>query len=257
MIDPTRHIRDRRSDDLLLIAARQPVAGQTKTRLGATVGMERAALLYAAFLRDLSTRFMATPCRFDVGWAFTPAECDFARALATIGCSPLPEWAHLIPQHGDGWGERQATLLRWGRDAGYARTILIASDSPQLSRQAIEEGFATLRYADVTLARTVDGGYSLIGMRGYHDVLSGVPMSTASAAAAIAIRCGALGLVLADLPTTFDVDEEADLRVLYAALAPDGVAAPETWKASRMLGLVRDLDLTVIHGMQIARHGAG
>jgi hypothetical protein len=93
-------------------------------------------------------------------------------------------------------------------------------------------------------------------MHGYHDVLSGVPMSTASAAEAIAIRCGALGLVLADLPTTFDVDEEADLRVLYATLAPDGAAAPETWKALQALGLVRELDLTVIHGVHIAKHDA-
>jgi glycosyltransferase A (GT-A) superfamily protein (DUF2064 family) len=249
-------VRDSRSDDLLLIAAREPVAGQTKTRLGATIGMERAVVLYAAFLRDLSARFMTAPCRFDVGWAFTPANCDFAQALAAVGCDLMPDRVRLVPQQGEGWGERQANLLHWGRDAGYARTILIASDSPQLSHQAIEEGFAALLSAGVALARTLDGGYSLIGMRGYHDVLSGVPMSTASAAEAIAIRCGRLGLVLEDLPTTFDVDEEADLRVLYAALAPDGAAAPETWAALQELDLVRELDLTVVRGAPVERHGA-
>ena len=255
MIDPKRHGQDRWSDDLLLIAARAPMAGQTKTRLGATIGMERAALLYAAFLRDLFSRFMTARRRFDVGWAYTPATCDFVQALAAVGCGPSPDRVRLVPQHGEGWGERQANLLHWGREVGYARTILIASDSPQLSLQAIEEGFVSLRHADVALARTLDGGYSLIGMRGYHDVLSGVPMSTASAAEAIAIRCGALKLVLADLPTTFDVDEEADLRVLYAALAPDGGAAPETWQALQSLGLVRELDLTVVRGAPLAKHG--
>ena len=35
-------------DELLLIAAREPVAGETKTRLGATIGMDRAAMLYRA-----------------------------------------------------------------------------------------------------------------------------------------------------------------------------------------------------------------
>jgi hypothetical protein len=65
-----------------------------------------------------------------------------------------------------------------------------------------------------------------------------------------------LGLVLADLPSTFDVDEEADLRVLYAALAPDGGAAPETWAALQALDLVRELDLTVVRGVPVTKHGA-
>ena len=42
---------------LLLIAAKEPVPGMAKTRLGATIGMERAAALYAAFLVDLAARF--------------------------------------------------------------------------------------------------------------------------------------------------------------------------------------------------------
>jgi hypothetical protein len=33
--------------------------------------------------------------------------------------------------------------------------------------------------------RTLDGGYCLIAMRGFRDVLTGVPMSTASAADAL------------------------------------------------------------------------
>ena len=62
-----------------------------KTRLGATIGMARAAELYAAFLVDLAARF--TPRQdedwgFDAGWAFTPADVDFARVLQRIGCDP-------------------------------------------------------------------------------------------------------------------------------------------------------------------------
>lgn len=259
MIDPTRQNQNRRGSDLLLIVAREPIAGQTKTRLGAAIGMERAALLYAAFLRDLAARFAAEPQErraYTVGWAFTPAACDFRRALLEAGCGMLAKDVLMIAQVGEGLGERQANLLRWGLEHGFARTMLIASDSPHLSRQTINDAFAALRQADVTLARTLDGGYSLIGVRGYHDVLSGVPMSTASAAEAIANRCGTLGLALADLPTTFDVDEAADLRVLYAALAPDGAAAPETWAALQALGLVQDLDLHVGRRIPVARHGA-
>ncbi len=226
------------SDDsgrgLLLIAAREPVPGFTKTRLGATIGMERAATLYAAFLVDLAARFTSCPeedLRFDVGWASTPAETDFPSVLAGIGCAPVPPSCRFVAQHGEGWDVRQANILRWGHEQGYARTILVGSDSPQLPRSVVHDAFIALTDHDVAMGRTLDGGYYLIGMRGFHDVLTGVPMSTVSAAAALAQRTADLGLRLAELPETFDIDEERDLAHLRAALTPNGSAAPATWAA--------------------------
>jgi hypothetical protein len=87
------------------------------------------------------------------------------------------------------------------------------------------------------MGRTLDGGYYLIGMRGFHDVLTGVPMSTTSAADALAGRVEDLGLRLAELPVTFDIDEERDLDHLRIALTPDGAPAPATWAALRRLEL--------------------
>ena len=225
---------------LLLIAAKEPAPGMAKTRLGTTIGMARAAALYAAFLVDLAARF--TPCQdqdwgFDVGWAFTPGEVDFAGVLQRIGCNPPPPTVRFVAQHGDGWDVRQTNILAWGHDQGYERTVLIASDSPQLPFATVRDAFAALADHDVALGRTLDGGYYLIGMRGFHDVLCGVSMSTVSAADALATRTWDLGLRLAELPVTFDVDEERDLEQLRRALAPEGARAPATWAALRRLGL--------------------
>ena len=225
---------------LLLIAAREPAPGMVKTRLGATIGMARAAALYAAFIVDLAARF--TPCQdqdwgFDVGWAFTPADVDFAGVLRRIGCDSPPPAVCFVAQHGEGWDVRQANILSWGHDQGYERTVLIASDSPQLPFGIVRDAFAALADHDVAMGRTLDGGYYLIGMRGFHDVLTGVPMTTVSAAAALSGRTGALGLRLAELPVTFDIDEERDLEHLRHALAPNGDSAPATWAALRRLGL--------------------
>ena len=189
MTDQCRQQSKRRGRGLLLIAAREPAPGMTKTRLGATIGMERAAALYAAFLVDLAARF--TPCPgedwgFDVGWAFTPAEVDFAPVLQQIGCAPPPAAVRFVAQQGEGWDVRQANILRWGHEQGYERTVLIGSDSPQLPFAVVRDAFAALADHDVAMGRTLDGGYYLIGMRGFHDVLTGVPMSTASAADALA-----------------------------------------------------------------------
>jgi rSAM/selenodomain-associated transferase 1 len=225
---------------VLLIAAREPAPGMTKTRLGATIGMERAAELYAAFLVDLSARFTPFPGEdwdFEVGWAFTPADVDFASVLQQIGCALPPGSVHFVPQQGDGWDVRQTNILTWGHARGYERTVLIGSDSPQLPLAVVREAFAVLADHDVVMGRTLDGGYYLIGMRGFHDVLTGVPMSTASAADALVGRSEGLGLRLAELPLTFDVDEERDLEHLRLALAPVGTCAPATWEALRRLGL--------------------
>ena len=52
MCQPATH-----HDDLFLFVARAPVPGEAKTRLGRTIGDDRAAALYAAFLTDICARF--------------------------------------------------------------------------------------------------------------------------------------------------------------------------------------------------------
>jgi glycosyltransferase A (GT-A) superfamily protein (DUF2064 family) len=230
------------SRGLFLIAAKAPTSGMTKTRLGATIGMGRAAALYAAFLVDLAARFTTRPSDdwgFDVGWSYTPADVDFRQTLQGIGCQPSSASVRFVPQHGEGWDVRQANILRWGCEAGYPRTVLVGSDSPQLPLATVHDAFAALHDHDVALGRTLDGGYYLIGMRGYHHVVAGVPMSTTSAADALVARIAERGLRLAELPPTFDIDEERDLEYLIAALTPDGAAAPATWAALRRLDLAQ------------------
>jgi glycosyltransferase A (GT-A) superfamily protein (DUF2064 family) len=233
-----------RNENLLLIGARAPVPGACKTRLGASIGMEAAAELYRAFLVDLAARFTGDPGwaarNYDVAWAYTP-EIDFAAVLRACGCSEPLSPVGFVLQEGDGWGVRQANLLRWGATHDYDRTVLVASDAPHLSRDVVEQAFALLETRDVVVGRSLDGGYSLIGIRGYHDVLSGVPMSTSSAGDALVASARSLGLRVGETTTIFDVDEAADLDLLTGTLAPNGAAAPATWAALRSLGLLPEV----------------
>lgn len=228
---------ERRSDNLLMIAARAPVAGATKTRLGKAIGMDRAAFLYRAFLKDLAARFDVERREFDLAWAYSPPECDFRSELAAV-TGRVSRDAWFVPQDGPDWGIRQLNLLRWAAVQGYPRTILMASDSPHLSVSLIRSGFDLLNEREVVLGRVRDGGYYLIGQRGFHDVLSTVAMSTSSAAAGIVQRSLAQGLSVGELPVTFDIDERSDLDELIAMLGAEPGLCPATLTAMNHIGLI-------------------
>jgi rSAM/selenodomain-associated transferase 1 len=199
--------------DILYVAAKAPREGVAKTRLGREVGHGAAVGLYRAFLLDLAARFSGAP--FPVGWYVTPPD-------AWADLAPLVD-GHGEPRvlfQGDGdWTERQRDLFRGAAGRGEERTVLIASDSPQLAVGVVEEAFRALEEHELVFGPTHDGGYYLIGMRGWHDVLHNIPMSTNTVLDDIAARARASGLSVGWVETTFDVDEAEDLDRLRALVA--------------------------------------
>jgi glycosyltransferase A (GT-A) superfamily protein (DUF2064 family) len=224
-----------------MIAARAPISGETKTRLGNAVGMERAAELYRAFLRDLADRFdsegAALTRGYDLAWTYSPPGRDFGADLLDITGRPLPASSFCVEQEGPDWGIRQANLLQWGADHGYRRTVLMASDSPQLGLDVVDAAFTTLETRDAVLGRVRDGGYYLIGMNGFVDILSTVPMSTSSAADGVVQSAQARGLTVGETAPAFDIDEASDLELLIGALRADPGLCPATRDALVELGL--------------------
>jgi rSAM/selenodomain-associated transferase 1 len=215
-----------------MIAARAPIPGQTKTRLGVSVGMDAAADLYRAFLIDLANRFDTIDAahlrRYDLAWTYSPPERDFRTDLEGLTGRSAPRGTLFVPQDGPDWGTRQSRLLRWGQEQGYDRTVLMASDSPHLSVATIAAAFDALDEHDVVMGRVRDGGYYLIGMVGFVDVLTGVRMSTASAADGVVEACHALGLSIHETEPTFDIDESSDLAYLIQAIDDDPGVCPAT-----------------------------
>ena len=227
MIEPPR--------DILYVAAKAPREGVAKTRLGREVGHGVAVGLYRAFLRDLSARFSAAP--FPVGWYVTPPD-------AWADLAPLVD-GHGEPRvlfQGDGdWTERQRDLFRGAVERGEERTVLVASDSPQLDVGVVQEAFRALEEHELVFGPTHDGGYYLIGMRGWHDVLHNIPMSTNTVLDDIAARAHASGLSVGWVETTFDVDEAEDLDHLRGLVTRHADLAA-TRAALEEFGLLRSGD---------------
>ncbi len=192
--------------DALYVIAKAPRVGLAKTRLGRTIGHERAVTLYRAFLQDLAARFSGAP--FALGWYVTPPD-----AWAEI--SPLVGESGQVLFQGEGdLTERQRELFREAAGRGEERTVLIASDSPHLTVGIVEEAFRCLDRQDIVFGPTYDGGYYLIGMRGYYDVLQEAPMSVGTELEGIIARARLSGLSVGLLETTFDVDVVEDIRHL-------------------------------------------
>lgn len=213
------------SDTALVVMARYPEAGKTKTRLARTLGNEETAQLYRAFLTDLAARFAGET--YDLHWHYTPDDVDYMSFAATLA----PARAHYMrcfPQRGAELGGRLLSAFEWTQAHGYAYTIVIGSDSPQIGHEVIAQARTALDEVDIVLGPADDGGYYLIGMRQPHDVFTGIPMSTSVVAEMTLELAARQGLTVRLLETLFDIDEQADLQRLAGLLATQRELAPAT-----------------------------
>lgn len=214
------------ADTALVIVARYPQAGTTKTRLARSLGDEETVRLYRAFLTDLASRF-AGQAGYDLHWAYTPAGVDYKAFLAELAPS-LVRHMRFFPQEGDGLGKRLHNAFRQTYAQGYERTVLIGSDSPQLSADTIIEASRALDRVGVVLGPAEDGGYYMIAMRRPHDVFHDIPMSTDAVLRMTVELALRQGLEVSLQETLFDIDELSDLARLAQLLRADASLAPAT-----------------------------
>lgn len=213
------------ADTALIIIARYPEAGKTKTRLARSIGDEPTAQLYSAFLTDLARRFMGQ--HYDVYWTYTPPHVDYAAFIATL----VPECVssiHCFPQQGADLGERLLYAFQQLHAFGYQNVILIGSDSPHISRHIIASARAALDEADVVLGPSDDGGYYLIAMHQPHDVFTGIPMSTSIVKQRTTELAERQSLTVRCIDPLFDIDELPDLLRLARLLETDSQLASAT-----------------------------
>lgn len=212
-------------DTALVVMARYPEVGKTKTRLACTIGDAEAANLYRNFLVDLAQRF--ADAEYKLLWTYTPAEVDYLAFLASLAPS-LVRYMECFPQQGDSLGARLLYAFQWTYERRFQRTIVIGSDSPHISREIIVDAQKALDEADVVLGPADDGGYYLIAMREPYDVFSGIPMSTSVVTKMTIELAARQGLKVRLLRPLFDIDELPDLLRLAELLHTDSTLAPAT-----------------------------
>jgi rSAM/selenodomain-associated transferase 1 len=196
----------------LVVIAKSPQPGRSKTRLCPPCTPAQAAMLAEAALRDTLAALAAAPAR--------------RRVLALDG-EPgpwLPRGFEVLEQRGDGLGERLGHAL--GAAGGPA--LVVGMDTPQLTARAIAAASERLGRGDVgaVLGPALDGGYWTIGLKDPDPaVFDGVPMSSDRTCDAQRRRLAELGLRVAMLPWMRDVDTIDDAHAVAAACPGSAFAA--------------------------------
>lgn len=211
---------------ILMVVAKAPARGQTKTRLGATIGLDAAAEFYQCLLLDVLDVVRQAP-GITPAIAYTPAGSEaFFDEIA-------PDFA-LVLQQGDDLGARLDHVLTTCLNDGYARAAVMSSDTPLIEPCAITQAFDALDDgADVALGPCDDGGYYLMAVkRPQPGILRPIKMSTPRVLQDTLDAAARHGLRVTLLPMSCDVDTADDLSRMQDQLVqlPDHVARrTRTW----------------------------
>jgi hypothetical protein len=194
-----------------------PVPGLVKTRLSPPLTAEQAAMLSSAFLCDTAANISSVPTRRGCqGVAvYTPVGShDAFDKLLTSGFS-------MLPQRGDGFGERLHNATLDLLKLGYDSVCLIDSDSPTLPTFLLEAAADALaRSGDrVVVGGAEDGGYYLIGVKADHpELFQNIAWSTERVLYQTIEQAESIRLPIQLLPMWYDVDDAVSLGRLHRDL---------------------------------------
>jgi rSAM/selenodomain-associated transferase 1 len=210
---------------ILVLFAKPPLPGVSKTRLAADLGEERAARIAAALLAD--TISLAEGTKLEDAETVPRLVCAYAGEGEWFATRLGTRW-ELLQQHGDALDERLDWALADIAPGREDATIFIGMDSPHLAPGILPQAFTALERSRTVLGPCDDGGYYLVGVTGRWPagILAGVRWSTQYALSDTTRAFAEAGLHPAMLPMCYDIDGIEDLRRLAGDV--------EDWQPDRL-----------------------
>jgi rSAM/selenodomain-associated transferase 1 len=192
--------------DALIVFARAPRVGHTKTRLIQSSGARCAAEIYSALLSET----LRVADAIDPVQRYLYVDSETAHRYFVQGLDNA-RWKIELQATGD-LGVRMsnaiaATLSR------HRRAVLIGSDIVDLRARDLIDALYRLAGADeVVIGPAADGGYWLIGMRQMHATLfTEVAWGTSGVYRDTIVRMQAASLTWSALPCRHDIDTAQDV----------------------------------------------
>jgi len=208
----------------VVVFAREPIPGWVKSRLGASIGPEGAARIYAAMLDH----------------TLEVAETSGARVVLSLADVPSGSWAGSLDvaievQRGGSLGDRMHDAFERRFAEGENRVVMVGSDCPWFTAAHIVKASAKLGGAEVVLGPATDGGYWLVAQRPPGlAMFARIPWSSSDTLEKTRQRISTLGGTWFDLEELIDVDTIDDLEVVLT-----DPRTPETLRAKLLVALGR------------------
>lgn len=192
----------------VVIMAKAPVAGLSKTRLIPELGPEATALLARRmFLHSINTAIEAN---------LGPVEC------CVVPDHDDPVWSLFKRDYCVEWSSQVEGDL--GQRMGHVaervckrneKVLLIGTDCPMLTPNHLRFSAEWLEHGDVSMIPVADGGYCLLALKQFDPVIfDDVDWSTATVADKTRQNCSLLGWQLLELNPLNDIDRGEDLKYL-------------------------------------------
>lgn len=185
----------------LIVFVKPPESGKVKTRLGKTIGFEKAASVYEQLLI-----YTANIC--------AKLEQTTVYIFHSGKTAPLAIWQEFeneLQTDGD-LGKKMAHAFQFCFQKGHQKVIGIGSDCISIQHTDIEAAFNKLTNKDIVFGPAQDGGYYLIGMRQYFSFLfQNMPWSQPQLLEKTLDQCHTNEKSVALLQELSDIDYEEDL----------------------------------------------
>lgn len=199
--------------NVLLIFAKNPVLGKTKTRIGKKLGDEVALAVYYKLINKAQQVTSQLSCAKIICYS------DFV--------DREDSWNNDVydkkKQKGSDLGVRMFSAILQAHEDGYEKVVLIGTDIYDLRADIIIDAFEQLEKHDVVIGPARDGGYYLIGMRKPNENIFKVSTwSTAS--------------VLSD---TIDLIKKENLSYVQMEMLKD-IDEPEDLEGTDLISLLKD-----------------
>lgn len=190
---------------VIVIMAKQPNRGGTKTRLVPPLTFTEAANLYQALLLD-TIDLVTSIAAVDMAVGVTPpAARSFFQQIT-------PPQTYLLPVEGSDIGACIHTVTAKLFAQGYQKVLAINSDGPSLPADYLTRAVELLDHHEVIFGPNDDGGYYLVGLvQPQPQLFQEIPWSTDQVFKQSLSRSAELGLRTGILPSWFDIDSGDDL----------------------------------------------
>ena len=186
--------------------AKAPVAGKVKTRLIPALGSEGAALLAKQLLEHALEQVLQSDAAAALCMEPEPSHVDWL----CVDPELIKEFAQTA-QEGLDLGDRLKSAYKQSAER-FNATLFVGMDCPGLSADLINQAIERLSEVDVVITPSTDGGYVLIGMRGYHpELFDQISWSTDQVLDQTLVRAQDLGLKVFVCSALTDIDEPSDL----------------------------------------------